>query len=125
VLTEIADTRESTTRLDVQITRIDQLHQSTLNSPDPNANHGELESLAASTSALINSIKSHLNFLATDTKRGGPEAERKATLVNSQRKRLSERVQQFQKVEKQYRDRLRERAIREYKIGKICRRHRI
>jgi len=102
--------------LDGYITRIEKLHHETLNAPDPTAAQAELDSLVASTSSLINTIKSNLDRLGDDAKKGGSDAQRKVTLVNSQRKRLQERVQRFQKVEKQYRDRIRERTIRQYRI---------
>lgn len=55
--------------------------------------------------------------MGNDAKKGGDDARKKVDLVNSQRRKLQERVQRFQNVEKVYRDKLRERAIRQYQIG--------
>lgn len=72
-----------------------------------------------STSGLINTIKANLEKLGSDARKGGVDAKKKVDLVNAQRKKLQERVQKFQTVEKVYRDKLRDRAIRQYEIGKI------
>jgi t-SNARE complex subunit (syntaxin) len=102
--------------LDAQITRIAQLHAESYTSVEVGS-HAELESLVASTSSLINATKANLEKLGSDAKMGGNDAKKKVDLVNGQRKRLQERVQKFQNVEKQYRDKLRERAIRQYQVG--------
>ena len=103
--------------MEAQITRIDQLHADALAVTEPGS-HVELDSLVASTSSLINSIRGTLERLGTDAKKGGPDAEKKVTLVNAQRKKLQEKVQHFQNIEKVYRDKVRDRAIRQYKIGR-------
>jgi t-SNARE complex subunit (syntaxin) len=102
--------------LEAQITRIDQLHTDSLAVTEP-ASHAELDALVASTSSLINSIRGTLERLGSDAKKGGQDAQKKVTLVNAQRRKLQERVQHFQNIEKVYRDKVRERAIRQYKIG--------
>lgn len=71
----------------------------------------------ASTSSTINSIKANLDRLANDAKTGGPDAKQKIILINAQRKQLQQRVQRFRTIEQVYRDKVRERAIRQYQIG--------
>jgi syntaxin 1B/2/3 len=105
--------------LDANITRIDQLHNEVLSTPDfATSVHTELDSLVPTTSSLITSIKANLEGLGNDARNGGIDAKKKVDLVNAQRKRLQDRVSKFQNVEKTYRDRLRDRAIRQYQIGK-------
>ena len=108
--------KEATSRLETQIARIDHLHADALGVTEPTS-HGELESLVASTSSLINTIRANLERLGSDAKKGGPDAKKKVTLVNAQRRRLQERVQKFQTTEKVYRDKMRDRAVRQYRIG--------
>jgi syntaxin 1B/2/3 len=105
--------------LDAQITRIEQLHAQSLltTTTTQSESHVELDSLVASTSSLINSIKNSLEKLGNDAKKGGDDARKKVDLVNAQRRKLQERVRRFQNVEKLYRDKLRDRAIRQYRVG--------
>ena len=117
---KINDSKEATSRLDAQITRIEQLHTESLTSADGSLSHGELDSLIASTSSLINSIRVTLESLGKDARLGGDNAQKKVVLVNGQRGKLQERVRRFQNVEKDYRDKLRDRAIRQYRIGIQC-----
>jgi t-SNARE complex subunit (syntaxin) len=106
--------------LDAQVARIEQLHAESMAATDVgSASHGELDSLVASTSSLINSIRANLEQLGNDARKGGPDAKRKVDLVNAQRKRLQDRVKRFQTVEKAYRDKVRDRAIRQYRIGTL------
>lgn len=79
--------------------------------------HVELDSLVASTSSLINSIKTSLVRLGDDAKKGGNDAKTKVRLVNVQRKALQERVHRFQTVEMAYRNKIQERAVHQYQIG--------
>lgn len=104
-------------RLEVQIQRIDQLHAQSLATLESAAPHSELDSLVASTTSLINSIKVTLGGLGNDARKGGPDAQRKADRVNGQLRKLQNLVSKFQEVEKTYRDKIRERAIRQYRIG--------
>lgn len=73
----------------------------------------------ASTSSLIGSIRANLERLGSDVRKAGPstDAKKKIDLVNAQRQSLRQKVQRFQLIEKEYRDKLTERAIRQYKIG--------
>ena len=102
--------------MDAQLTRIQQLQTQSLAAADggPTA---ELDSLVASTSSVVNSIKANLDRLANDARKGGPEAKQKLTLINSQRTQLQQRVQRFRTIEQGYNDKLRDRAIRQYRIG--------
>jgi len=102
--------------LDRQILRIEQLHSESLASTSEiGGSQGELNSLVASTSSLINSVKANLDRLANDARTSRDQG--KLNLVNSQRKRFQERVGRYQNTEKAYRDKLKERAIRQYQIG--------
>ena len=103
--------------MDAQITRIEQLHAESLATTDGSAAHAELDSLVASTSSLINSIRVTLEMLGNDARLGGDDAQTKVDQVNTQRGKLQERVRRFQNVEKAYRDQLRDRAVRQYRIG--------
>lgn len=120
VLMKINDSKESIARLDTQITRIEQLHAQSLNAPE-GSSHAELDSLVASTSSLIASIRANLENLGGDCRKGGTDAKKKVDLVNAQRRSLQQKVQRFQTIEKQYRDKLTERAIRQYRIGNLLR----
>jgi t-SNARE complex subunit (syntaxin) len=100
--------------LDRLITRIEQLHSDSFGVTEDQS-HGELDSLVASTSSLINSVKANLDRLATDAKTS--RDQQKLNLINSQRKRFQERVQRYQNAEKAYRDKLKDRTIRQYQIG--------
>jgi len=102
--------------LDAQLRAIASLHSDILNFPDPTEAQKDLETVVASTTTLINGIKSSLDGLIDDARKGGPNAQRKLTLINSQRTRLGERVHEYQRIEKQYRDRLRERTIAQFKL---------
>jgi t-SNARE complex subunit (syntaxin) len=113
---KINDSKESIARLDTQVTRIEQLHAQSLNAPE-GASHAELDSLVASTSGLIGSIRANLERLGKECRTGGPDAKKKVDLVNAQRRSLQQRVHRFQMIEKQYRDKLTERAVRQYRIG--------
>lgn len=93
------------------------MHAESLTTADESVSHAELDSLVASTSSLINSIRATLERLGNDARSGGDDAKRKVVLVNAQRGKLQERVRRFQNVEKAYRDKLRDRAIRQYRIG--------
>ena len=86
--------------MDAQITRIEQLHAESLTTTDGSVSHAELDSLVASTSSLINSIRVTLERLGNDARLGGDDAQKKVDLVNAQRGKLQERVQRFQNVEK-------------------------
>jgi t-SNARE complex subunit (syntaxin) len=115
---QINDVKEATGRLDAQINRIEQLHSQSLASADfERRGHSEVDSLVVSTSGLINTIKANLEKLGGDARNGGVDAKKKVDLVNAQRTRLQERVSKFQNIEKVYRDKLRDRAIRQYEIG--------
>lgn len=103
-------------RLDPQISRIEQLHDEAMANLEITS-HAEVDSLIASATSLINSIKANLERLGNDAKKGGENAGKKADQVNTQRKRLQERVHRLQKVEQAYRDKLRDRAIRQYRIS--------
>ena len=103
--------------MDAQITRIEQLHAEYLTTTDESVSHAELDSLVASTSSLINSIRVTLERLGNDARLGGEDAQKKVVLVNARRGTLQQRVRRFQTVEKAYRDKLRERAVRQYRIG--------
>ena len=107
--------------MDAQITRIEQLHTESLTPTDVSVSHAELDSLVASTSSLINSIRVNLERLGNDARSSREDAQKKVELVNAQRGKLQGRVRRFQNVEKAYRDKLRDRAIRQYRIGTFCR----
>ena len=96
--------------------RIDQLQSDSLAAPDTALN-AELDSLVASTTSTINSLRTALDRLASDAKKGGPEGQNKALQHNAQRKRLQDYVQRFRLSEQAYQNRLRVRAIRQYQIG--------
>ena len=118
---QINDSKEATSRLDAQITRIEQLHNESLTTTDGPVSNAELDSLVASTSSLINSIRVTLESLGNDARSSREDAQKKVDLVNVQRRKLQERVRRFQNVEKAYRDKLRDQAIRQYRIGAFCR----
>jgi syntaxin 1B/2/3 len=92
------------------------LHTESFESFD-GGSHAELDSLVASTSSLINSTKATLVRLGDGIKSSDSDAKQKVQHVNTQRRALQTRVKRYQQVEKTYRDKIRDRAVDQYRIG--------
>jgi len=117
---EIMDVQELLRQFDANVQRISSLHAQSLNNMDPNANQQNqtlLDEQVAETRQLSNQIKQRITALEQQ-----PAAGQDIRMQKNQtaliRKKFVEALQNYQKVEKEYRTRYKQRVERQFKIVK-------
>jgi syntaxin 1B/2/3 len=107
--------------LNANVTRLDSLHNRSLNDipDDPNgqATHRQIDAMMAETSKLTNSIRSSIKGLEGSAKaaRGGDQ-KTMVTQTEALKKKFRDSIARFQQVEKAYRDRTTQRMERQFRI---------
>ena len=108
--------------LNANVTRLDSLHNRSLNDlpDDPNSQntHRQIDSMMADTSKLTNSIRASIKALEARAKaaRGGDQ-KTMVTQTEALKKKFRDSISRFQQVEKAYRDRTHQRMERQMRIG--------
>jgi len=109
--------------LNANVTRLDSLHNRSLNDlpDDPNTQntHRQIDSMMADTNKLTNSIRMSVKDLEARAKaaRGGDQ-KTMVTQTEALKKKFRDSITRFQQVEKAYRDRTRQRMERQLRIVK-------
>jgi len=108
--------------LNANVTRLDSLHNRSLNDipDDPNgqATHRQIDGLMAETNKLTGSIRTSIKDLEARAKaaRGGDQ-KTMVTQTEALKKKFRDAISRFQQIEKAYRDRTRQRMERQFRIG--------
>jgi len=117
---EISDIQDLLRQFDSNVSRISTLHAQSLNNMDPNTNQQNqtvLDEQVDETRQLSNQIKQRITKLEQQPVAGGDIRIQKnqTSLI---RKKFVEALQNYQKVEKEYRTRYKQRVERQFKIVK-------
>ena len=108
--------------LNANVTRLDSLHNRSLNDlPDDPASqntHRQIDSMMADTNKLTSSIRTSIKALEARAKaaRGGDQ-KTMVTQTEALKKKFRDSIARFQQVEKTYRDRTRQQMERQLRIG--------
>lgn len=104
------------------MTRLDSLHNKSLNELPDDANtqntHRQIDAMMADTNKLTNSIRTSIKDLEARAKaaRGGDQ-KTMVTQTEALKKKFRDGITRFQQIEKSYRDRTRQRMERQMRIG--------
>ncbi|KAH8921017.1 t-SNARE [Atractiella rhizophila] len=121
---EIGSIQDAIKTLNANINQIQELHNRQLTTLDSAGDagdiSGQLQSLQTSTSRLTNNLKNRIKLLETATSRLPPSGDTnvRRTQEGAVKKRFMEAIQNYQGVEKQSRDKYRQRMERQYRIVK-------
>lgn len=117
---EISSIQDELKTFNANVSRIDDLHSRSLNNTDELAtqqNNERLEELIAETSALSGSLKRRIKALERQggAGRDGQVRKQQTALVKS---KFVDAIQNYQRVEQQYRQKYKQRMERQFKIVK-------
>ncbi|KAF8636678.1 hypothetical protein AX17_003484 [Amanita inopinata Kibby_2008] len=117
-LAEITSVQDSIDQLNGNIAIVATLHSRMANVLDdgPSRDAAQLDMIKAETRSLANSLKDRIKKLETIP--AGPEAKIRRNQVSLLRSKFLEAIQNYQKVEQEYRLRSRQRVERQLKIVK-------
>ncbi|KAJ3551993.1 hypothetical protein NM688_g4389 [Phlebia brevispora] len=118
---EIASIQDSISTYNSNVTRISELHSRTLNSTDEAANRQTaalLDDLVAQTRELGNNIKQRIQALESQPAQPGQDMRIRKNRTDFARSKFVEALQNYQSVERDYRQRYKQRVERQFRIVK-------
>ncbi|KIP09497.1 hypothetical protein PHLGIDRAFT_22874 [Phlebiopsis gigantea 11061_1 CR5-6] len=118
---EITSIQDAISSYNANVSRIADLHNRTLNSTDENANQQNtaiLDDLIGQTRDLGNSIKQRLQSLEAQPAQPGQDMRIRKNRTDFARSKFVEALQNYQQVERDYRQRYKQRVERQFKIVK-------
>ncbi|KAF7793042.1 hypothetical protein EIP86_004147 [Pleurotus ostreatoroseus] len=119
--TEIASIQDLISTYNTNVTRISELHSRTLNSTDEGANRQTaalLDDLVNETRELGNSIKQRIQALESQPAQPGQDVRIRKNRTDFARSKFVEALQNYQAVERDYRQRYKQRVERQFRIVK-------
>ncbi|KAI0341742.1 t-SNARE [Trametopsis cervina] len=119
--TEITSIQDAIASYSSNISRISELHSKTLNSTDEGANRQNaalLEDLVNETRQLGNSIKQRIQALEAQPAQPGQDMRIRKSRTDFARSKFVEALQNYQQVERDYRNKYKQRVERQFRIVK-------
>ncbi|KZV88310.1 syntaxin-like protein [Exidia glandulosa HHB12029] len=117
---EISNVQDLIRTFNANILKISELHTRSLNGMDETAQKrsaGQLEELMDETSGLSNELKRRIKTLQAQ-RRTGADAQARAQQIDFVKSKFVESIQGYQQVEREYRQKYRQRIERQMKIVK-------